>query len=207
MMQQQKLGPHMAIAVEGVDLNAAADATHAALLDALHENLVLCVRGQTLAPLPFRNYVAQARLGVSREEHERFFRGMLGDVEEPTAPYGLLDVRGEGHGIGEAWIPVVDDLGARLRRRARALGVSAASLCHLAWAQVLARLGFDSGAKPFAGRAVPLLRELAGEAGDTVLGTSAERALAHYEAPVTLPREPHGTADRGTDRERWRGRT
>ncbi|MEV5195540.1 MULTISPECIES: ankyrin repeat domain-containing protein [Streptomyces] len=74
-------------------------------------------------------------------------------------------------------------------------------------AQVLARLGFDSGAKPFAGRAVPLLRELAGEAGDTVLGTSAERALAHYEAPVTLPREPHGTADRGTDRERWRGRT
>jgi amino acid adenylation domain-containing protein len=92
------------------------------------------------APLPFRNYVAQARLGVSREEHERFFRGMLGDVEEPTAPYGLLDVWGEGHGIGEAWLPVAADLGARLRRRARALGVSAASLCHLAWAQVLARL-------------------------------------------------------------------
>ena len=92
------------------------------------------------APLPFRNYVAQARLGVSQEEHERFFRGMLGDVEEPTAPYGLLDVWGEGHGIGEARLPVAGDLGARLRRRARALGVSAASLCHLAWAQVLARL-------------------------------------------------------------------
>src|SRR6185436_8219751 len=29
------------------------------------------------APLPFRNYVAQARLGVSQGEHERFFRGML----------------------------------------------------------------------------------------------------------------------------------
>ena len=26
------------------------------------------------APLPFRNLVAQARLGVSREEHEAFFR-------------------------------------------------------------------------------------------------------------------------------------
>src|SRR3712207_2828397 len=58
------------------------------------------------APLPFRNYVAQARLGVTQEEHERFFRGMLGDVEEPTAPYGLLDVWREGDGIGEAWLPV-----------------------------------------------------------------------------------------------------
>ncbi|HEY7770777.1 condensation domain-containing protein, partial [Longimicrobium sp.] len=92
------------------------------------------------APLPFRNYVAQARLGVTREEHERFFRGMLQDVEEPTAPYGLLDVWGEGRGIGEASLSVAPDVSARLRRRARALGVSAASLCHLAWAQVLARV-------------------------------------------------------------------
>jgi amino acid adenylation domain-containing protein len=98
------------------------------------------VESELPAPLPFRGYVAQVRLGVSREEHERFFSGMLGDVEEPTAPYGLLDVRGEGHGIGEARLAVADAVAARLRRRARTLGVSAASLCHLAWAQVVARL-------------------------------------------------------------------
>ncbi|MBV9108923.1 MAG: amino acid adenylation domain-containing protein, partial [Gemmatimonadetes bacterium] len=112
-------------------------------LEVLQEEISAHLRGsesELPAPLPFRNYVAQARLGVSGDEHERFFRGLLGDVEEPTAPYGLLDVWGEGEGIGEARLDVAGDLAARLRRRARALGVSAASLYHLAWAQVLARL-------------------------------------------------------------------
>ncbi|HEU4885973.1 MAG TPA: amino acid adenylation domain-containing protein, partial [Longimicrobium sp.] len=112
-------------------------------LEVQREEIAAHLRGlgsELPAPLPFRNYVAQARLGVSREEHERFFRGMLGDVEEPTAPYGLMDVQGEGHGIGEAWLWIAGDLAARLRHRARAAGVSAASLVHLAWAQVLARL-------------------------------------------------------------------
>ncbi|WP_152980170.1 condensation domain-containing protein, partial [Pseudomonas corrugata] len=36
--------------------------------------------------VPYRNYVAQARLGVSPEAHEAFFRDMLGDVDEPTLP-------------------------------------------------------------------------------------------------------------------------
>ncbi|HEU4559698.1 MAG TPA: amino acid adenylation domain-containing protein, partial [Longimicrobium sp.] len=119
------------------------------------------------APLPFRNYVAQARLGVSRDEHERFFRGMLAGVEEPTAPYGLLDVWGEGRGIGEARLPVASDLGARLRRRARALGVSAASLCHLAWAQVLARL---SGRQDVVFGTLLFGRMQGGESADRVMG-------------------------------------
>ncbi|HEX8429811.1 MAG TPA: amino acid adenylation domain-containing protein, partial [Longimicrobium sp.] len=91
------------------------------------------------APQPFRNFVARARLGAGNDEHERFFRRLLGDVDEPTTPFGLLDVRGGDSAMGEARLDVDAELAARLRAGARALGVSAASLFHVAFAQVLAR--------------------------------------------------------------------
>jgi amino acid adenylation domain-containing protein len=91
-------------------------------------------------PLPFRNLVAQARLGVSQREHEDFFRKQLGDVDEPTAPFGLLDVHGDGTGIEESKMVLDESVARRLRKQARRLGVSAASLCHLAWALVLSRV-------------------------------------------------------------------
>ncbi|MGN4225815.1 condensation domain-containing protein, partial [Burkholderia gladioli] len=91
------------------------------------------------APVPFRNYVAQARLGVSRAEHEAFFREQLGDVEEPTLPFGLDAVHGERDGLGDAHHELDAKLGEQLREHARRLGVSAASLFHLAWAQVVGR--------------------------------------------------------------------
>ncbi|MGD9162624.1 MAG: condensation domain-containing protein, partial [Desulfobacteraceae bacterium] len=90
--------------------------------------------------LPFRNNVARTRLGVSQEEHEAFFRKMLSDVEEPTAPYGLLDVRGNGSDVEEAWYNIDITLSHRLRDAARKLRVSAASVFHLAWARVLGSL-------------------------------------------------------------------
>ncbi|TFF01577.1 amino acid adenylation domain-containing protein, partial [Pseudomonas sp. BCA14] len=89
------------------------------------------------APIPYRNYLAQVRLGLSEQEHEAFFRDMLGDIDEPTLPFGLQDVQGEGHAIREASVALDSDLSRRLRARARLLGVSAASVFHLAWAKVL----------------------------------------------------------------------
>src|SRR6266850_1364719 len=97
---------------------------------------------QLPVPLPFRNLIAQARLEleVSRDEHEEFFRQMLGDVEEPTAPFGLMNVQVEGTEIEEARLEGGAGVVRRLRDQARKLGISVASLCHLAWGQVLARV-------------------------------------------------------------------
>ena len=91
------------------------------------------------APAPFRNFVAHARLGTSEAEHEGFFRSMLRDVGEPVAPFGLLDVRGDGSDLEEAQLALAPELAVRLRERARTLGISAASLFHLAWGLVVAR--------------------------------------------------------------------
>ncbi len=89
-------------------------------------------------PLPFRNFVAQARLGVAEQAHEAFFTQMLGDIDEPTAPFGLLDITGDGSNIEELRQPLPGDLALSLREQAQRYGVSATSLFHLAWGLVVA---------------------------------------------------------------------
>src|SRR4029434_196327 len=54
--------------------------------------------------------------------------------------FGLTGAHGDGSGIEEAHFELEMGLSERLRGRARILGVSAASLLHLAWALMLARV-------------------------------------------------------------------
>jgi len=71
-----KLGDHMAVAADGIDLNAPIDAAAAsALRQALLDHLVLCIRGQTLAPVAYREamhifgtLVPQTRTGNLHDE-------------------------------------------------------------------------------------------------------------------------------------------
>ncbi|AEU37567.1 non-ribosomal peptide synthetase [Granulicella mallensis] len=117
------------------------------------------------AALPYRNFVAQARLGADQTQQESFFRAMLGDFDEPTAPFGISGVESES--MHEASRPLDAKLAARLREHARALSVSVAVIFHLAWAYVLAE---TAGREDVVFGTVLSGRMHAGAGADRVLG-------------------------------------
>ncbi|WP_443256009.1 amino acid adenylation domain-containing protein [Xenorhabdus sp. IM139775] len=106
--------------------------------------LVLGENDTLPVPLPYRNFIAQTR-SVPPEVHQAYFREQLGDVEEPTLPFGLLEVQGgdlNKNGLNKIagdTLTLDSELAYHLRDCARQSGISAAVLFHVAWAQVLAR--------------------------------------------------------------------
>ncbi|WP_457811679.1 AMP-binding protein [Sinorhizobium meliloti] len=139
-------------------------------LEVMHSEVRAVLDGRAhelAAPQPFRNLVAQARLGVDAKAHEAFFREMLADIDEPTMPFGLSEVYGDGSGSREAGRMLPQALNDRLRQQARRLGVSLASLCHLAWGQVMA---LSSGREQVVFGTVLFGRMHAGAGADRALG-------------------------------------
>ena len=167
-------------------------------------------------PVPFREYVARASLGVPREEHERFFAALLADVTEPTVAYGLADVHGDGSTAVRAGMAVPAELAGRVRDRARNAAVPAATIFHLAWARVLAvlagrddvvfgtvlfgRMGAGAGADRAAGPLMNTLpvRVIVGQeaAASALAGLQAQLAglLGHEHAPLPLAQQASGVA-------------
>jgi hypothetical protein len=111
-------------------------------LEIMVEELALILQGRAqmlTPPLPYRNFVAQSMAADKHAQHEEFFQAMLGDIDEPTAPFGIMSTQLDGQGILEARADVAPALSLRLRQLARYLGVSAAALFHVSWALVVGR--------------------------------------------------------------------
>ena len=104
-----------------------------AMLILNHQELMLA------APVPYRQYVEHVLGDAPRHLDESYFRGKLQDADEPTAPFGVTDVCGDGSRIDEAAHAIDAQLARRVRTEAQRCGVSPARLFHAAWALVLAR--------------------------------------------------------------------
>lgn len=89
-------------------------------------------------PAPYRDFVAHTLPQQDAEGDEEFFRGMLGDVVEPTNPFGLADVHGDARHVTRLRRQLPAELTVELRAQAARLRLSPAVLFHAAWARVVA---------------------------------------------------------------------
>jgi amino acid adenylation domain-containing protein len=111
-------------------------------LETLLEEAAICLDGRAHElpePVPYRNHVAQVLAQAREHDAEAFFRNKLSDIDEPTAPFGLIDVHGDSCRIHVAHRALPNALAQQVRKLARRLSVSAATLFHAAWALVVAR--------------------------------------------------------------------
>jgi myxalamid-type nonribosomal peptide synthetase MxaA len=170
--------------------------------------LLLSGMAEQLPPIqPYRNFIAQMRAD-SATDHQSYFRQQLGDIDEPTAPFGLLNVQGSGGQVSEAVLSLDEDLAQRIRNSARQHSVTPAGLFHLAWALVLGqcsdrsdvvfgtvlsgRLQGGSGADQAVGmfiNTLPIRVSLHGRTAREILGIThrnLNELLMHEQASLAL---------------------
>ncbi|KAF9354377.1 hypothetical protein BGX26_007800, partial [Mortierella sp. AD094] len=90
------------------------------------------------SPQPYRNLIAEIRLGKTIEEHEAFFTRMLTKVDTAAFPYDIAHTQDHRVDLVESRLVISHELISRLRDQGKKIGVSFARVCHLAWALVLA---------------------------------------------------------------------
>jgi len=86
----------------------------------------------------YRDYVVSELARPRLREAEEFFLQKLGTVEVVSAPFGLIDVHGDGSELSEQRALLDQSLARRARHSAKQLGVSVSRLFHAAWAMIVA---------------------------------------------------------------------
>jgi amino acid adenylation domain-containing protein len=176
---------------------------------------VLAGQADTLpAPVPFRDFVFRLRARENQGDHAAYFGKLLGDVTDTTAPFGILDVRGDGTTVTEARTALDPDVVAVIRERAWELGVSPATLFHVAYARLvgalagrgdvvfgtllLGRMAAGAGADRAPGLFLNTLPVRAGLGAVTALDAVRDmqgqlaRLLAHESAPLSVAQQASG---------------
>ncbi|MFE0729511.1 amino acid adenylation domain-containing protein [Streptomyces antibioticus] len=96
-------------------------------------------RADELPPAPaYRDFVGHTLHQLAANDAEAYFRRELGDVTEPTTPFQLVDVHGDGSRVRDLRRSLPPGLTSRLREQAQRLRISPAALFHAAWALVTA---------------------------------------------------------------------
>ncbi|WP_395375878.1 non-ribosomal peptide synthase/polyketide synthase [Marinicella sp. W31] len=159
------------------------------------------------AQVPYREFIAHTLMLSEAGATQAYFESKLGDVDEPTLPFGLQDTQIDAAEINEFNYAFEDGFSLRLKEACSGLGISSASIFHLAWALVLGRcsgrddvvfgtvlsgrLQGTQGAARSIGlfiNTLPLRLKLSGNVKETLKQTHDELLglLEHEQASLTL---------------------
>lgn len=115
-------------------------ADHESIELLFHEaNACILGRRELLPPIArYREYIGKVFAGPQEAAVNCFFANKLGDVDEPTVSFNLLQVHGDGRHNDEAQQLLGKDITAGVVAMARRLAVTPSAIFHAAWALVVA---------------------------------------------------------------------
>ncbi len=157
---------------------------------------------QLSSPEPYREFVAHTLHQAKTLDAKTFFQDKLASLTEPTAPFNLLDVHGDGGEMIEASQLLPHELSQNIRQLSRRLAVTPAALFHTVFGMVVGacsgrddvvfgtvlsgRLQGTSGAGQMLGMFINTLPYRLSLQG---MGAEASVLLAHTELLDLLPYE------------------
>ncbi|WP_408030540.1 amino acid adenylation domain-containing protein, partial [Tenacibaculum xiamenense] len=102
--------------------------------------MYLLGKGDTLGePVLYRDFIGHTLYQQSTNDSASYFKGLFGNIEAPSYPFGLSDVRGNGAEIKEVSIILPSELNKSLREISVKLGMSPVVLFHAAYGLVVGK--------------------------------------------------------------------
>ncbi|WP_222104900.1 non-ribosomal peptide synthetase, partial [Flavobacterium anhuiense] len=102
--------------------------------------MYLSGKGDSLGvPVLYRDFIGHTLHAQRMNDGETYFKTLLGGIEEPTYPFELSNVLGDGRGIEESHTVLSKELSKVLRKLVATHAISPAVLFHAAYGLVVAR--------------------------------------------------------------------
>ena len=162
------------------------------------------------AVVPYREFIAHTLALAESGATQAYFASRLGDVDEPTVPFGIYDTHINSARINEFDYRFDEAFCRRLRELCSRLEISPSSVFHLAWGLVIGRcsgrddvmfgtvlsgrLQGTQGAARGVGlflNTLPIRVSLSGDVADALRQTHSEllNLMEHEHGSLTLVRE------------------
>ncbi|SEB35185.1 amino acid adenylation domain-containing protein [Tenacibaculum sp. MAR_2009_124] len=106
------------------------------------DEVTMCLLGEHSnlpEPVLYRNFIGHTLHLQKTNDSEAYFKNIYTDIEEPTYPFELVDVKGTGTSIQESRIILPEELSKSIREVSTKYGMSPAVLFHAAFGLVIGK--------------------------------------------------------------------